>query len=132
MDYYLLSPIKTLIPVSEKKYMEWIKEFGMHNQIAKDTVVIKTGYKSIIYTISTIFLGIDHGLRLKHENNDQPIVFETMVLDDENNEMFQWRYRDFAEAIASHNKLTRHIQTTGNIPNSIDTIYDADEDAGII
>jgi len=63
-----------------------------------------------VLTVSTVFLGIDHGWR------GVPVLFETMIRNHEG--MFldhQWRYHTVEEARAGHAKVVEAIQNNRNL-----------------
>lgn len=53
--------------------------------------------KSGSITVSTVLLGIDHGIGGK-----EPIIFETMIFGGDNDGEQQWRYATLQEAKAGH------------------------------
>ena len=74
-------------------------------------------------TVSTVFLGIDHGL----PGSRSPILFETMVFDlddiecdDIESELYMERYSTWAEAIVGHHRAVEYVRAelkrrSGNI-----------------
>lgn len=64
-------------PIEEPDLMKWAKWFETGNRIvAKDTAdIILDGEKVGKVDVSTVFLGLDHSFN----DNDKPILFETMV-----------------------------------------------------
>lgn len=88
--YYILEG-KTPVPVECEKWSEWFAT-------ASRRVAL---YKTKKYTISTVFLGINHG------TDKKPILFETMIFKGGNNmeDLFCARYSTWAEAKENHDKL---------------------------
>jgi len=56
--------------------------------------------------ISTVFLGIDHGFGATR----RPVLFETMVFDNEGNDMFQSRCCTWDEAVKMHNHAIEWVK----------------------
>jgi hypothetical protein len=75
---------------------EWSLAFGFGNALDKTSVGD--------VTVSTIWLGIDHGFG----RTERPLIFETMVfgggLDD-----YQWRWSTVAEAQEGHNRVVQMV-----------------------
>jgi len=90
MNYIL----KDKIPVLEEDLITWAKwleqaALSGERTVAKDTVGKKL--------VSTVFLGIDH-----QYGAGPPILFETMILDDNMYDSYQERYETWEEAEAGH------------------------------
>ncbi len=73
-----------------------------------------------VYTVSTVFLGIDHGHNFsEYKREYQPILFETMIWfvdqrrkgDFGNWLDYQRRYRTYAEAEWGHWEAVKRLQT---------------------
>jgi hypothetical protein len=65
-------------------------------------------------TVSTIYLGIDHG----YGKEWPPLIFETMIFDqmqDGNGEVGCWRYRTKQAALDNHAEILRLIEL-GELP----------------
>lgn len=77
--------------------------------------VAETFYRNL--WISTVFLGIDHGV------GHIPILFETMVFDDTETviDHYTQRYMTWEEAEAGHMMIVQDIMTNGVQYDSIDT-----------
>lgn len=60
--------------------------------------------------VSTVFLGIDHNFF----REGPPILFETMIFGDPNNEEFQRRYRTRAEAVGAIWRLSNEFSNHRN------------------
>ena len=97
MKYYILKNKKAVIV---KDVLEWAKQFELQNRIvAKDKI------KKI--SISTVFLGIDHGF-----GSIRPLLFETMVFGGElDQEMV--RYTTWQEAEAGHKVMVKRVKRKG-------------------
>lgn len=125
--YYVLGPTKMPIPVSEDKFLEWVKEFGHVNKMANDAVNKMT--------VSTVFLGLDHNFDLDKDTSlldYKPVLFETMVFSDQGEDLFQARYSSYEEAMKGHRRVVSYIQMNNQVPYDLDSINDLAEDAGII
>ena len=72
-----------------------------------DRVVASDAYGPIV--ISTVFLGVDHGV-----NPQRPVLFETMVFNDSGSglrlENTEQRYCTWDEAIRGHNRIKRAVR----------------------
>ena len=69
------------------------------------------------HTISTIFLGMDHGFGFGQRG--KPIVFETMIFKgvgkDRGDEIRFWRYRTWKQAIKGHKNAVQWAQLLPDI-----------------
>ncbi len=98
-DYYKLDG-KT--PIKCVSHLEWCKAFETsRRRVARDEIDVC----GTPVTVSTVFLGIDHGFG----EGDAPILFETMVfggpLDEE-----QQRYTTWDEAVQGHLDLVERVK----------------------
>ena len=84
--YYILDGRK---PVPCNDLIEWSKWYREENRRVNFN-------ESNDIRVSTIFLGIDHGL-----DEDKPILFETMIFGGEHDEDM-WRYKTWEEAEKGH------------------------------
>ena len=89
--HYILTKDKKIKQVS---LMTWAKWFEGEDRIVKREVVGK-------FTISTVFLGIDHNF----SDKGKKLLFETMVFGDE--EQYQERYSTYQEALEGHEKISK-------------------------
>lgn len=78
---------------------EWCKMFE-----SKDRIVAQTEIGEA--TVSTVFLGLDHGWGLRSEG----LVFETMVFGAPDEDDRTTRYRTWDEAEAGHKKIVEEIE----------------------
>lgn len=95
--FYILDGNRKPIPVKDmQKWSEWMK-------INSNKIIKKIQLNDI--TISTIFLGINHG-----SLNKNPVLFETMIFW-ENDPLDQWqdRYCSYQEAIHGHRNAVRIV-----------------------
>jgi len=85
---------------------ESILEWGKCFQDSEKRIVARTEIGNI--TVSTVFLGVDHGWGPRSEG----LVFETMVFGYDGNEHMTTRYRTWEEAENGHNKIVGEIERT--------------------
>lgn len=98
--YYLLDENKNPFPVTLEEMATKFEEKDK-NRIVKKTFLHK--YK---VEISTIFMGIDHGILWAHNRKTyKPVLFETMIFWSEDQELHQWqdRYCTWKAAYYGHN-----------------------------
>jgi hypothetical protein len=103
-SFYMLDENHRPIPVEKAKIDEWEAwHRNLNNRIVGRTTINQ-------YTVSTVFLSIDHGF------GEKPMWFETMVIvkdDSEKGEHFadyQKRYETWEEAVQGHEDLCRIIR----------------------
>jgi len=100
--YYILKDKKPIPCEDILELAEWYK--SPNRFLKKD--------KAADYTISTIFLGID----LNHQDEGDPILFETLVTtDDLENKVEIDRYCTWEEAMNGHDRL---LSKYTNLPSS--------------
>lgn len=94
MRYYKLNPDHSTAPTSMQ---EWARKF----ESSKDRRVARTELGTVpgLVTVSTIFLGLDHGW----DEGGPPILFETMIIGGPLDES-QERYSTWDEAVAGHGR----------------------------
>lgn len=101
--YYILDENNFVTSSTAKEWSEWFEK--------KDRTVKKTTVGK--YWISTVFIGLDMNYTNMGEYSESPIVFETMVFtDDEEN---KWNYYEercstWDQAIIQHDKIVKMIQ----------------------
>lgn len=98
MKYYAMDENKNIIEVT-KDEQRTFWENG-NKKVAVDEVEVKT--KCLV---STVFLFGDHN----HLEDGDPILFETMVFDENRNEIFCERYHTYNEAIEGHKRAMNNI-----------------------
>ena len=92
--YYILEN-KTPIPV--KDVLEWAKHYE------EDSRIVKQDYFPNDIKVSTVFLGLDHGMI-----NGIPLIFETMIFGGKHDE-YQERYATWEQAEEGHKKAINLI-----------------------
>ncbi len=75
------------------KWAEWLQDAGENRIVKQEKVFSRWRY----YFVSTVFLGINH----RYDNNGPPLLFETMVFDNEES-IYCYRYPTWAEAEKGH------------------------------
>jgi RimJ/RimL family protein N-acetyltransferase len=60
------------------------------------------------WTVSTVFLGIDHSF-----GSGPPVLWETMVFGPDPWDEAQWRYTTRAAALAEHEQIVEHVRRGG-------------------
>lgn len=102
MGQYILN--KNNKPVRCNDILKWGAWFQTHSNKVKVTRLNN-------YSVSTIFLGIDHSW-----GGGVPLLFETMVFEEKNRIKkgefagVQMRWNTHEEAVKGHNKLVREIK----------------------
>lgn len=108
---YILDKDKKIIPIKtinengkiiEKELLRWEKWFeNIDNRIVKQDNIGK-------YFISTVFLGLDFNVF----GEGEPLLFETMVKNKENEKWtdYQKRYSTYNEALKCHNELLNNVK----------------------
>ena len=94
MEYYILENKKAVLV---KDVLEWARKFEIQDRrVAQDKI------KNI--SISTVFLGVDHGF-----GSIRPLLFETMVFGGElDQEMV--RYTTWQEAETGHKMMVERVK----------------------
>lgn len=87
-SFYILNGKMSVRERDIYKWGEWMEQA---NRIVKQTAI------QDVY-ISTVFLGLDHGIY-----EDKPILFETMIFGGEH-DIKLWRYSTWEEAEAGHQR----------------------------
>lgn len=87
-DKYILTPAGN--PKQVDDLMEWARWFETADRIVHQQQVGD-------YFVSTVFLGLDHSF-----GSGPPLLFETMVFDEQRNEMYCERYSTWEQAVAGH------------------------------
>jgi hypothetical protein len=62
------------------------------------------------YWVSTVWLGIDHGLRLTELPEYRPMIFETMVFKGQQSDLDCRRYSTEEEALQGHRRVCDEVQ----------------------
>lgn len=128
MQYYIMNGLThSVVPVSFEQFIQWQNEFGYPSICQQDHVGD--------LLVSTVFLGIDHDFvddTTKEDIFYKPLVFETMVIDPQFQSHFQMRYRDYAVALDTHNKIIKHLQFIGHITEDTDINMLNTDDGDII
>jgi len=76
----------------------WSAGFSLLNRTVGNTTIGN-------YFISTVFLGVNHNF----SNSGSPVLFETMIFDDDHNSVYMERYTDWEEAEEGHQKTCRLV-----------------------
>lgn len=99
MRYYTLDKEKNVVPTDLRGLVDLFK------RRPADRIVEKTDVDQV--TVSTVFLGIDHGFG----SSDKPIVFETMVFGGELNDEMT-RCSTWTEAEKMHSDMVARVEQT--------------------
>ena len=104
IGYYKLDLNDNPVPVQTfQEYYDWKNSLDKSVQTGIGFTVEKTKLDGV--TVSTVFLGSDHGY-----NSDKPVLWETMVFSEgDDNEDCQ-RYTSQAEAIAGHWEICKRYR----------------------
>lgn len=117
VDYhYILDENDLAVPCPDPiEWAQWMERVDRH--VARTD--IRLGKSKRVYTVSTVFLGLDHGFAWwRGQEAYQPILFETMIhfVDQVYHPRygswlnFQERYRTWTEAEAGHWDAVRRFQ----------------------
>ena len=98
---YMLKGREVIETTDLLEWAEWLETSGYERQIGLDSGPDPvTREPGATITISTVFLGLDHGWY----HDGPPILFETMVFGGEHDH-FHWRYATYDEAEEGHRKV---------------------------
>lgn len=93
-----------IVPSDLMEYSKWYA--------SRDTVIAQTNIGDA--HISTVFLGLDHGMGTAVDGEFLPVLFETMIFGGKHDQL-QTRYHTLEEARLGHealvNKLKRYEKT---------------------
>lgn len=109
-EYYVLDERNDLVPVADyKDFYAWLDKRREADGQDKPTATLQVA-RDVLgdVTVSTVFLGLDHGW-----GEDAPVTFETMVFGghlDEN----MWRYATWDQATAGHARVVTAVQNGTN------------------
>ena len=94
-------------PVSTDDPVKWAETFKSQDRRVAQTDVDQ-------YSVSTVFLGIDHNWY----PSGRPILFETMVFTDQEDPLDQWqaRYCTWEEAEAGHEAVVYKLRNRLEVP----------------
>lgn len=100
--YYILKG-RTPIPVSFERHFRWARERNKSGRLTVSIAHERAGQ----YTVSTIFLGLDHGFM-----SDVPVLFETMAYRTSDGRFRdeQYRYRTWEEAMTGHKQYVQRLR----------------------
>jgi hypothetical protein len=85
-----------------------------YKTVARDSVRAPDGR---LLSVSTIWLGLDHGMNLNNDPDYEPLIFETMVFDEAGEIVTQERYTREETAQEAHRMLVESL-TIGARPIS--------------
>lgn len=91
--FWILNEKKKMIKASLEEWGRW---FELDERIVAQEYIGE-------YFISTVFLGIDHGLNFSEEA--RPVVFESLVFGSEREALEQARCCTWDEAVAMHSRF---------------------------
>lgn len=94
--YWILDPDHRPVPAD---LLTWGRMFGRADRHVAHTE-LPNGY-----TVSTVFLGIDHGW----DDEGPPILFETMTFPSDERQL-QARYATWDEAVIGHNLMVEQVR----------------------
>ena len=98
--YYLLDDNKKPYKFTLREWGEWFQDSrgDDRRRVAEDEIDGKR--------ISTVFLGMDHNLY----GEGRPLIFETMVFDENGDEMYTNRYSLWEESLNGHEKAKEWVK----------------------
>jgi hypothetical protein len=104
--YYKLNEDKSVSPCD---LLEWAQQREVMSKtytkhVAEETIGDRW--------ISTVWLGVDHGIRWSDKEDYQPLIFETMI---HNNKTEEWedyeeRYSTWADAVSGHKRAVEWVK----------------------
>lgn len=98
--YYILDKNKNPVAVECLQWGKWLEE--------NDRRVRHTELKKHNASISTVFLGLDHGFSL--DKSHVPLIFETMIFwPGQELDQYQERYFTWNEAVVGHRDIVRLV-----------------------
>lgn len=104
-DWYILKG-EEIVPSDIVEYSKWYSERDI------DRIIAKTNIGDA--QVSTVFLGLDHGMGTALDGEFLPVLFETMIFGGKHDQL-QTRYHTLEEARSGHealvNKLKRYEKT---------------------
>lgn len=92
--YYILKEDKTYKLCNPE---DWANQFKTINRRVDEDIVNNC-------FISTVWLGLDH-----NNFGRKPLVFETMVFDEKNDDVYCERYTSWNEAVEGHKKAVQWV-----------------------
>lgn len=92
--YYTLDENENVVPCDQE---EWCKVFK------SDRRIVNRSHQGAV-TVSTVFLGLEHGF-----SGDKPILFETMAFNAPDGEEHMRRYTTIEEARAGHEEVCAEV-----------------------
>ena len=110
-DYYVLDGHDFRRPVD---YAEWIAMWKQRD--ARRVASTEVGAS----TVSTVFLGVDHGW-----GGGRPLLFETMVFGGVDGEP-QWRWHTWDEAQSGHERIVEALRTGRGLDDIADDKTETD------
>lgn len=100
-EYYVLRDGEPVPEPNLRVWARWFEDSMPERRVAADEPV--PGVR-----VSTVFLGLDHGF------GGTPLLYETMIFDDDGTghrlAHEQWRYETKAEAVAGHADAVRAVR----------------------
>lgn len=103
--------------VSCPETLEWGKWMQKRKRILKQERIGQ-------YFISTVFLGLDYDLNISGIAVENPLIFETMIFDEENKteyntpeeafDGYQVRYRTYDDAMKGHKEAVKMVKKSLN------------------
>jgi hypothetical protein len=92
--YYILDENRKPLPVND--VTEWARQFEKTDRVIRKSVIGK-------FTVSTVFLGLDHSFY-----GGPPLLYESMVFNSSDD--FMRRYATEKEAVEGHEQICEMIQ----------------------
>lgn len=102
---YILDKDRNVIPASLMELSTYLEESTEERIVKRDTV---NGLR-----VSTVFIGLDHNFSMPEEREKEdykPYIFETMIFDVDEKEIYCDRYATWAEAEEGHQKAIKLVK----------------------
>ena len=105
-EWYVLDDERNVVPASDyHEFFAWRDAYAKERGQDKPTATLQVARDVLDdVTVSTVFLGLDHGW-----GESVPIVFETMVFGGHLDEK-QWRYATWDGAVAGHAAIVASVK----------------------
>ena len=100
--YFRLDEGLNVVPTT---LQEWCKGIESRDRIIAQNIILEDMTEGGLM-LSTVFLGLEHGL----DEQGKPLVFETMILTPNSHDVFCQRYATYAEAKNAHETLLEKVR----------------------
>jgi len=113
--WYILDENKNPVPAKNQFDAERLLLDNSRRRVALDEIMVED--YSIIITVSTVFLVLDHN----HSSKGKPILFESMIFNGELNQSMN-RYCTWKEAEEGHQKMVELVKNNLWVSRILDSV----------